>query len=437
MMRPTPRAILVFTVGIAPALFLVIVAPQLWIMSFDYAALVLAAIAGDALMAVALRGLRVDVEVPQTMQIGETGAIVATISARSQPRAMRIELICEQRGDVDAPAIVTATLAPGEPCTVRLPLTPRRRGRVSIGSVDLRWHGPLSLIAQTRHHTVGREIDVLPNIRGVHGAALQFFAREAIFGVKVQQQRGEGSEFEALRDYAPGFDSRHIDWKHSARHRKLLCKEFRTERNNHVVLSFDTGRLMVEPIDGVPRVDHAINAALLLGWISLRSGDLVGLYGFDATIRHYVPPERGVASFARLQRATAQLDYRLEETNFTLGLAALNARLKRRALVILFTDFVDTVTAELLIESLQRIANRHVVVFVTLRDPYLQATIDAPPDRFGDVAKAVIAHDFARDRNVVLERLTRLGIHCLDLPSRNLPVGLINRYLLIKQRGLI
>ena len=127
---------------------------------------------------------------------------------------------------------------------------------------------------------------------------------------------------------------------------------------------------------------------------------------------------RGVSGFARLQRATAELDYHHQETNFTLGLAELNARLKRRALVILFTDFVDTITAELLIESMQRVANRHLVVFVTQRGSLLQRAVDATPARFADVAQAVIAHDFLRERSIVFERLERLGIHCLDVPSQ-------------------
>jgi uncharacterized protein (DUF58 family) len=169
----------------------------------------------------------------------------------------------------------------------------------------------------------------------------------------------------------------------------------------------------------------------------LQSGDLVGTYGFDAAVRHYLSPIRGVAGFARIQRATGELDYRHQETNFTLGLAELNVRLKRRALVILFTDFVDTVTAELMIESMQRVANRHVVIFVTQRGSVLQRAVDVQPERFEDITQAVIAHDFLRERSIVFERLERLGVHCLDVPSRGLSVALINRYLLVKQRGLI
>ena len=316
-------------------------------------------------------------------------------------------------------------------------MVPTRRGQVKVDRIWVRWTGPMSLVQFTRQIAVDRTIDVLPNVRGVQGATLQFFAQEAIYGIKAQRQKGEGSEFEALREYTPGLDTRYIDWKHSARHRKLLCKEFRTERNHQVIMAFDTGYLMLEPVDGLTRLDHAINAALLLAWISLQGGDLVGTYGFDARVRQFLGPQRGIASFARIQRATAELDYHHQETNFTLGLAELATRLKRRALVILFTDFVDTVTAELLIESLQRVANKHVVVFVTQRGSVLQDAVDAPPRVFADVVQAVIAHDFLRERSIVFQRLERIGVHCINVPSGRLAVDLINRYLLIKQRGLI
>jgi uncharacterized protein (DUF58 family) len=150
-----------------------------------------------------------------------------------------------------------------------------------------------------------------------------------------------------------------------------------------------------------------------------------------------MPPSRGLPYFIKLQGGSSQLAYRTEETNFTLGLAELNFRLKRRALVVLFTEFIDTTTAELLLESLQRMANHHAVIFVTLRDPLLPGIINARPDRFQDAAEAVVAHDLLRDRAVVLERLARMGVHCLEVPPRGLAVSLVNRYLTIKKRGLL
>jgi uncharacterized protein (DUF58 family) len=437
MIRPTARMVLIFVGGIPLALFVVIYDPTFWPLSFNYGVLVVVAAASDFMLALQPRSLAVRVVTPDRLSIGERGAITATLAAGGHRRTVPFELIAELRGEVEPSEIVRGQLPPGQEEQIALPVVPTRRGRVNVDRVWLRWRGPLSLVEFIRQVGVERTIDVVPNVRGVHGTALQFFVQEAIYGIKAQHQKGEGAEFEALREYMPGLDSRFIDWKHSARHRKLLCKEFRTERNHQVVMAFDTGYLMLEPVEGITRLDHAINAALVLAWVSLQGGDLVGTYGFDAIVRQYVGPQRGVASFPRIQRATAELAYHHQETNFTLGLAELNARLKRRALVILFTDFVDTITAELLIESMQRVANRHLVVFVTQRGSILQRAVDAAPNQFADVAKAVIAQDFLRDRSIVFERLQRLGIHCLDVPSQGLSVALINRYLLIKQRGLI
>lgn len=437
MIRPTIRAVLVFVFGIPLSLFVVIYDSSLWALSLDYAALAIVTIGLDALLAFPPRQLNALVATPDKLYIGERGAIIVTIATARYRRTTHFELIAEQRGDIEPAEVVAGELSVGQPCRIALPVVPQRRGRVHVDQIWIRWHGPLGLIEFTKRIAVDRSIDVLPNVRGVHGSALQFFAQEATYGIKTQRQKGEGAEFDALREYMPGLDSRHIDWKHSARHNKLLCKEFRTERNHQVIMAFDTGYLMLEPVDGLTRLDHAINSALVLAWVSLQGGDLVGTYGFDAVVRQYLGPTRGIASFARIQRATAELNYHHQETNFTLGLAELSARLKRRALVIMFTDFVDTVTAELLIESVQRMVSKHVVVFVTQRGSVLMRAVDSPPKQFADVAQAVIARDFLRERSIVFERLERLGVHCLDVPSGSLPVALINRYLLIKQRGLI
>jgi uncharacterized protein (DUF58 family) len=437
MIQPTLRAFTVFAAGVPFALMLAIYDPALWLWSFAYGALVLVVIAVDAARAFPRRRLQTHVDVPASLQIGENGFVTVTIAAAAQRQRISFELVREQMPDPDPGELVHVVREPGQGAQARFPLWAERRGKMHVIAVWVRWRGPLGLAQLSQRVAVDRMIDVVPNVRGVRSSALQFFSREALFGSKVQEQRGEGTEFDALRDYAVGLDSRFIDWKHSARHRKLLSKEFRTERNHQIILAFDTGHLMLDPIDRLTRLDHAINAGLLLAWISLQGGDFVGLLAFDEVLRQYQQPRRGVGNFPRLLRASAGLQYRHTETNFTLGLAELGARLQRRALVILFTDFVDTVTAELMIEATQRIARRHVVVFVTLRDTILHGLADAPPASFGAVAQSVIAHDFLRDRLTVFERLQRIGIHCLDVPSRSLPVGLINRYLMIKQRGLL
>src|SRR5262249_52820196 len=190
------------------------------------------------------------------------------------------------------------------------------------------------------------------------------------------------------------------------------------------------------PVAGVPKLDHAINAALLLAWFCLRTGDRVGLLGFDERIRQWLAPGGGMPAFHRGQALTAEIDYRRLETNFTLPLADLSPRVRRRSLVVLFTDFLDTVTAELMLDNVTRLARRHLVLFVSVRDPSLEARALAHPRSLGALHQAVVAADFARERQVVIEKLRRVGAHCIDSTPDGFSMALVNRYLEIKRREL-
>ena len=393
-------------------------------------------IAADRIAILPDSRLRAELTGPGQMQVGRPGVLGLALRAEGHSRPLEVQALLEQSGEADAPVPVAGILRDGR-LALSLPLAPRRRGRIVIAAFWLRWRAPLGLIEARTRRPAGKTIDVLPAVYGIREAALQFFSQDAVHGMKNQRLQGEGTEFETLREYAAGMDSRFIDWKRSARHRKLLCKEFRQERNQHIVFGFDTGRLMLEPTDGMPRLDHAVRAGLLLGWVSLRSGDYVGGCSFDSVFRSFLRPGRNMAYFTQLQSFAAELAYRAEETNMTPALTGLHSRLRRRALIILFTDFVDRISAELLLESLQPAARRHVIIFVTMRDPLLARLQSAPPADFLSAARAVIAGDFLRERAIVLERILRLGVHVLDVPARDVSGALLNRYLLIKQRGLL
>jgi uncharacterized protein (DUF58 family) len=352
-------------------------------------------------------------------------------------RSHVVEVRCELHPDFQPAAPKAARLAGGA-AELALPLVARRRGSLSVDEVWCRWTGPLRLIGRVKRVEAARTVAVVPNLRPVRAAALRYFgSRELEGGVQVERFVGDGSEFDALREYVPGLDPRAIDWKASARHRKLLSRDFRAERNHQVILALDTGHLMSEPLQGIPRLDHAVTAALLLGYVSLRLGDRVGLFGFDAAARAWAEPQGGLAAFQRLQAASAGLAYSTAETNFTLGLAELSTRLRRRSLVVVFTEFVDTVTAELMVENLARLARRQLVVFVALRDPELEGSAMARPHRLGDVYRAVVAADFARERERVLARLRRVGVLCVDAPPGAVSTRLVNRYLDVKRRELV
>ncbi len=434
--RPTRRAALLF-VAVLPVVWLALsYRSQWWPRAFDGAALLFVCLCLDALFARPRQNIRADVEAPPVGYIGETvegSILLRATGGGSRPYDLALDLA----GDASPQTDVDTWRALGPSARVEVRIDPSRRGQLMIERLWVRWRGPLGLTEHTRLFPIAWPVAILPNSHASRGQALALHFRDALYGTKAQRRQGEGSEFEALREFAPGLDPRFIDWKRSAHHRKLIAREFRVERNHPVVLAFDTGHLMQEPVDGVARLDHSIGLGLLLARFAVIAGDLPGSYAFDNRPRLYLPPDRGMHAFRRLQQASAQIAYSSEETNFTLGLAELQSRLRRRSLIVLFTDFVDTVTSELLLENVRRIVSRHLLIFVTIRDSLLEEIFDSPPNNAEQMARAVLAADFRRERAIVLEKLERLGIQCLDLPPSALPVALLNRYLAIKQRGLL
>jgi uncharacterized protein (DUF58 family) len=441
-MRPTLRCLVLLLAGIPVSLGAVSLDARLWTVWITYlgAGLLLTGI--DALLALPRRRLRIEVELPEQVFIGEIGRAAIRLAAPGWRRTARLGVLPELDDDLAPQPEGWAQLVP-QPGTAiarglhEVELRPRRRGDHAVRALHLRWRGPLGLIERRFARPVGTKVAVVPNIGAVRAIALRMFADQSFLaGLKVERFLGDGSEFESLREYVPGLDHRAIDWKSSARHRKLLCQEFRAERNHQVVLAVDAGQLMAEPVAGVPKLDHSINAALLLGWFCLRTGDRVGLLGFDERVRSWSEPAGGMHAFRRLQALSAEIDYRAVETNYTLTLAELSTRLRRRSLVVLFTDFLDTVTAELMIDNVTRLARRHLVLFVAVRDPSLETRALARPRSLELLHQAVVAGDFARERQVVLERLKRAGAHCLDVAPGAFSMALVNRYLDIKRREL-
>ncbi len=434
---PTTRAAILIALAAPVALLLAATTPAAWVIAPALGVALLLTVLLDGFAAGRLADVRViaspDIEVGAEGQL----SVLADIASGSP-------------GSVTAALALDPRLAPGGRCEFALHLdpasaswqggaliTPSRRGTGQIETLWLRWTGPLGLGARLVFRPVGQPVRVSPNIAAVRSPALQTFLRDAQVGLIARRIRGEGTQFEALSEYQPGMDRRRIDWKSSARHTHLYAKEYETERNNQIVFAFDCGQTMCEPVAGVPRIDRAVSAALTMAYVALKNGDRVALYGFAARPEVMTPFVSGTRDFRRLRSEAARLDYHAQEPNFTLALASLAGRLQRRSLIVVFSDFTDPTSAELMIESIGRLVASHLVLFVTLADAELEAIATAGPDDMQALAMAVTADALLRQRALVTRRLQQIGVDVVEAPYERIGTRLIDAYLAIKRAGAI
>ncbi len=437
MIYPTRTAILVSGLGLPLALVAGLLAPGLWLAGPLWVMFVLGLVLVDALLGADRDRVEVSIEAPRSMAVsGEGAATARAVFTRGLvPRGAELTLETGARL-IPGPTRAQARME-GRTASAAFTLTPVRRGQAPLQRLWVRWTGPLGLAWKQAAPALDQTVAIIPDLQGVKDQALRLFSRDAPFGVKAQLDRGDGSEFQSLKEFQSGMDTRTIDWKRSAAHGSLVAKEFSTERNHPIVLALDTGRLMCAPLGGVPRIDRAIDAALLLAFVALKSGDRVALYAFDAKPRLHSGAVTGTGGFPMLQKLAAAVDYSSEETNFTLGLTQLASKLERRSLVVVFADFADATSAQLMVENVGRLLRRHLVLFVTFRDAELEGMAETRPDDAEAVSRAVVATALLREREVVVARLRRLGVHVLDVPVERIGPALLDAYIDLKRRDLL
>ena len=428
MIYPSGRAVVLAGAGALPALLAAFLVPAWWTLAIVWIGAVIVLMLIDALAGAALRSVEASVGAPQAVGVGGEVPVRIAVSGLSGPAEARLghdDLLAEIAGF--APKLRLAGTEQEGGVIHRL--VAARRGLSALGPLWLRWRGPLGLVWKQRVIDPEVSVAIQPDLARVREDAMQLLRRDAMIGERVEPLIGQGREFEALTDYQRGMERRMIDWKRSARHSRLLAKEYRAETANSLVLAIDSGRLMGEPVAGLPRIDRAVAAALLTAFVALKAGDGVRLFSFDSHPHIASGAVRGTQSFAQLQRLAADIDYSTQETNFTLGLTSLDARLDRRSLVVIFTDFVDPASAELMLRTVGRLTAKHVVLFLIMRDEELESVVDAVPQDSEAVARAVVAGTLLRERKLVIERLRLAGADVLEADWRDMGPQLVGRYL--------
>ena len=440
---PTVRAVLLAALGLPITLIMAIIVPSFWVLGAGWVAAILGLVVLDVLLSASVKRMEPDLEAPKSTLIGHDYdvRVNAHFGTGVPPRKTELRLTTNDRLSV-SPMIAKA--GQGEGGFIALfNIRTELRGTAELNRLWTRWQGPLGFVWRQRIDPLGLEIPITSDTQMVRDKAAELFTKDAYIGQKLQKLRGDGTEFDGLTEFLPGMDKRSIDWKHSARHKMLLSREFRTERNHNIIFAFDTGHLMAEQAsdpetdEAMTKLDRALNAALLMGFVSLKIGDKVGLYAFDERPYLYAPAIGNTRSFSQIRRVSAQIDYSTAETNFTLGLSQLAQNLQRRTLIVVFTDFVDSTQAELMVENMARLLKRHIVIFVAFRNSALDRLIERDARTPEESAASLIGDGLMRERDLVLKRLIRMGVNVIDADPATLNMKVLNTYLILKARNAI
>jgi uncharacterized protein (DUF58 family) len=368
-----------------------------------------------------------------------------------RPNRVRLEVVNTGRrtlealvtDDVRVPGVVRGLpaqcrLGPRETCHLEYVVEPDRRGSHSLGDHFVRVSTPAGLWDRQLRVRAEQRLRVYPDLARLR--AFDLLAREErqYSLLRAVRRRGGETEFERLRDYSRDDEYRSIDWKATARKQRLIAREYQLESNQSLLFMLDAGRLMSAVVDGLSRLDHALNAALMLAHVATRGGDRVGLIGFDDQVRSFVAPVGGPGASRQLVRASYDLEARLVEPDFDLAFATLAARVRQRTLLVLFTHVQGDASAARIARRVRAASRQHLPLVVLFRDLDVERLLWDTGDDTDETAYARgAAAEVTRWHESFVRQLEQAGAHVLNLGPRRLTTSVIDRYLEIKARQLL
>lgn len=315
---------------------------------------------------------------------------------------------------------------------------PPARGQMTLGQVHVRVEGPWRLGTRDIRCAAPVTVRVDPDIAAVRVyEALARRGQLQELGVRAQLRMGDGGEFERIREAVPDDPLHRINWAATARTARLMAVQVAPERAQPVIACVDHGRLMGVGAGALTKLDHALNAALLLLHVVLRSGDRAGLMAFADRLDTVVEPRAGAAQLHRLLESMAPLQPVEMESDYTSALSAARLRQRRRALLVIFTDVVDPDQVAALAAQCRHLATRHLPLVVAVRDPTVEDLARQRPND-GEAAYArAVASGIVAQREDALRQLRAGGVATVDADARVLSPRLVNRYLELKRRAVL
>lgn len=317
-------------------------------------------------------------------------------------------------------------------------LTPPKRGRYTFGKTAVRYFSRFGLIWCQTSLGEAEAVKVYPNMRRAREMELKALGANNFLAVQRKSvRRGEGREFESMRDYVRGDELRHISWTTTARRGKLTTRQYQIERDQTIIIALDAGRLMTGRIDDETKFDTAIHASLALMSAAAKGGDNCGLVVFGRNIKKFLPPKKGLSHMDGVLEALHDLEPELIEPSYKRAFQYISANLKKRSFVVILTDLVDKESSKELINSLKLLRPRHLPLVVTIGDRDLNATVSEIPNNIEEVFTQSAAEEVILQREAALRQVEILGGLALDVTTQTLAPNLLETYLRVKERGLL
>ena len=406
------------------------------------------AVVVDWLLAPPARRMQVTREMPGVVALDSTAEVIWSVRNPLR-RSLRVRLADELVPSLRAENRRASLRIPGGArVRARTRINPSRRGLFEPTTVTLRIAGPMGVGARQGKVAVPGSLRVYPPFRSRQEAELRLKRSHLLqVGLRAAQGRGGGTEFDSLREYTVDDEFRRIDWSATARARKPIVRTYRAERNQTVIVMLDTGRTMAGRValsadvtasgidESIPRLDHAMDAVMMMTAVATRLGDRTGLVCFADRVRAVVPPGTGRGQLTTVTEAMYRLEPELAESDYRGAFAETVTRFRRRAMLVVLTELSEQAVAETLLPALPIVVRNHLVVVAAVRDPEVEYWARSMPTEAGTAYRKAAAAQTLDRRRRTITRLRALGAIVIDAGPGELPPQLADAYLKVKATG--
>jgi uncharacterized protein (DUF58 family) len=434
---PQRRLIAALLAG-TPLIVLIVIHPVFWIVVGAYYLALLWLAASDAARLPPASGFAASRVLPEPFSLGELQAVqllVAHARAAGLPAEVADHVPAELRPDQ---RVIVGRFDQEGLLTVEYQVEPPHRGRYQFGQVDVRCWRPGGWLVRQVRIKADEPAAVYPDVLAIRRYDLTLRrGMRIMIGLRRARPPGATTAFAGLREYLAGDDVRRISWKATARRDSPVTMEVEAERGQQAIIAIDCGRLMTAPAGLLTKLDHSINAALLLAWVAQNHGDRVGVMTFTDAVRRFLPPQRGPAQVSVINKLLYDIKAEYSEPDFAEAFSYLALRVSRRSLIVVLTDVLDPEASRDLVGHAIRLSRRHLVMVVAMSDPEVLAARNLPIADVGRAYEWAAAEELLSARRASFEQLRKGGVLGLDVEAGRLSPSLVERYLELKERALL